>query len=107
LDQKILTLFFYRNALGNIVTKIDRGSRAISWTFDKRNRPTFEIWYDSLTSFRANKPHKKITTTYNNRGKLESINDGENKFTFSYGAFGNEIKQTQNLSGFRFRKTKR
>jgi RHS repeat-associated protein len=45
-------------------------------------------------------PSKKFATTYNSRGKLESINDGGNNFVFSYGIFGNKIKEAQTLTDF-------
>jgi RHS repeat-associated protein len=99
LDKKVVARFFYYDANGNIVTKIDRNNRVTSWTYDKLNRATSEIWHSNWRSFIDNKqPIKKFTTTYNNKGKIESTEDGYNKFTFSYGIFGNEIKQNQNLS---------
>jgi hypothetical protein len=64
------------------------------------NRHTSEIWYDSAQSYRAKKTYKKFTTTYNSKGKIETINNNDNKFAFSYGIFGNEIKQVQNIAGF-------
>jgi YD repeat-containing protein len=99
LDKKVIARFFYYDANGNIVTKIDRNNRVTSWTYDKLNRPTSEIWHSRWRSFIDNKqPIKKFTTTYNNKGKIESTEDGDNKFTFAYGIFGNEIKQNQNLA---------
>ncbi|MDR2704947.1 MAG: hypothetical protein LBC02_04130, partial [Planctomycetaceae bacterium] len=54
---------------------------------------------DTWRSFHENKqPIKKFTTTYNHSGKIATTEDGDNKFTFAYGFFGNEIKQTQNLA---------
>jgi RHS repeat-associated protein len=99
LDKKVVARFFYYDVNGNIVTKIDRNNRVTSWTYDKLNRATSEIWHSSWRSFIDNKqPIKKFTTTYNNKGKIESTEDGDNNFTFAYGIFGNEIKQNQNLS---------
>jgi RHS repeat-associated protein len=92
--------YFFYDSAGNIVRKIDRDKRVTEWTFDGLNRHTSEIWYDTSKSWLQKTPSKKITTTYNNRGKIESIDDGDSKFTFAYGIFGNEIKQTQNLAGF-------
>jgi RHS repeat-associated protein len=101
LNKKIVTRFFCYDANGNIVTKIDRNNRVTSWTYDKLNRVTSEIWHDSWRSFIDNKPPiKKFMTTYTNKGKIESTEDGDNKFTFSYGLFGNELKQMQNVVGF-------
>jgi RHS repeat-associated protein len=100
LDQKNFIRYFYRDALNNIVAKIDLNNHIISWTYDKRNRPTSEVWYDSWASFRTDKPHKKFITTYNKLGAIKSIADGDNKFTFKYGIFGNKINETQYLAGF-------
>ncbi|MDR1483980.1 MAG: hypothetical protein LBT09_04065, partial [Planctomycetaceae bacterium] len=47
LDKKVVARFFYYDANGNIVTKIDRNNRVTSWTYDKLNRATSEIWHDS------------------------------------------------------------
>jgi YD repeat-containing protein len=92
--------YFDYDASGNIIAKYDRNKRVTEWTFDKLNRHTSEIWYDSAQSWRAKKPYKKFTTTYNRKGKIETIQDNDNKFTFDYGVFGNEIKQVQNITGF-------
>jgi RHS repeat-associated protein len=99
LDKKIRTRYFYYDVSGNITIKVDRNNRVTSWTYDKLNRPTSEVWHDTWRSFHENKqPIKKFTTTYNYSGKIASTEDGDNKFTFAYGIFGNEIKQTQNLA---------
>ncbi|MDR2344507.1 MAG: hypothetical protein LBE18_00420 [Planctomycetaceae bacterium] len=100
LDGKFKERLFYYNANGNIVTKIDRNNRVTTWTYDKLNRATSENWYDTWQSFVDNKsPIKNITTKYQN-GKIKSIEDGDSKFTFDYGIFGNEIKEIQNLADF-------
>jgi RHS repeat-associated protein len=99
LDKKMRTRYFYYDVTGNITIKVDRNNRVTSWTYDKLNRPTSEVWHDTWRSFHENKqPIKKFTTTYNHSGKIASTEDGDNKFTFAYGIFGNEIKQTQNLA---------
>ncbi|MDR2642469.1 MAG: hypothetical protein LBC74_06715, partial [Planctomycetaceae bacterium] len=78
---------------------VDRNNRVTSWTYDKLNRPTSEVWHDTWRSFHENKqPIKKFTTTYNHSGKIASTDDGNSKFIFAYGTFGNEIKQNQNLA---------
>jgi YD repeat-containing protein len=100
IDKTACIRFFYYDSEGNLIRKRDRNGRITEWTFDKMNRPTAEIWYENVTSWSQKRPSKKFTTTYNNRGKIESISGGDNKFAFSYGIFGNEIKQTQFLAGF-------
>jgi RHS repeat-associated protein len=99
LDKKMRTRYFYYDVAGNITIKVDRNNRVTSWTYDKLNRPTSEVWHDTWRSFHENKqPIKKFTTTYNHSGNIATTEDGDNKFTFAYGTFGNEIKQTQNLA---------
>ncbi|MDR2171337.1 MAG: hypothetical protein LBP59_14435, partial [Planctomycetaceae bacterium] len=99
LDKKLRTRFFYYDANGNITTKLDRNNRLTTWTYDKLNRPTSENWYETWSSFYTNKPPiKKFQTIYNNKGKIASTEDDNNKFTFSYGIFGNEIKRIQKLA---------
>ncbi|MDR2172257.1 MAG: RHS repeat protein, partial [Planctomycetaceae bacterium] len=101
LDKKLRTRFFYYDANGNITTKLDRNNRLTTWTYDKLNRPTSENWYETWASFYTNKPPiKKFQTVYNNKGKIASTEDNDNKFTFDYGIFGNELKQTQNFTGY-------
>jgi RHS repeat-associated protein len=91
-------LFFY-DASGNIVSKVDRNGRITEWTFDKLNRHTSEVWYDNYESWLLQKTLKKFVTTYNRSGKIASVEDGDNRFVFSYGVFSNEIKQVQTLAG--------
>jgi RHS repeat-associated protein len=101
LGGKLVTRYFCYDANGNMVIKIDRNNRTTLWTHDKHNRPTSETWHSSWRAFIDNKqPIKKFTTTYNHSGKIESIQDGDNKFAFAYGIFGNKIKEVQNLSNF-------
>jgi YD repeat-containing protein len=92
--------YFYYDGAGNIIRKFDRNSRVTEWTYDGFNRHKTEIWYDTINLWLQKKPSKQFTTTYNNRGKLEFIDDGNSKFTFTYGIFGNKIKEVQKLSGF-------
>ena len=90
---------FYYDASGNIITKLDRNGRITTWTFDQLNRPTSETWYADFNSWSQHKKSKQFVTTYNRSGKMSSVDDGDNKFMFTYGLFGNEIKQIQRLSG--------
>jgi RHS repeat-associated protein len=99
LDKKMRTRYFYYDVAGNIIIKVDRNNRVTSWTYDKLNRATSEVWHDTWRSFHENKqPIKKFTTTYNHSGKIASTEDGDSRFTFVYGIFGNEIKQTPHLA---------
>jgi YD repeat-containing protein len=100
IDNVIYTRYFYYDSAENIVRKIDRNRRVTEWTFDGLNRHTSEIWYDDGNTWFKKTPSKKITTIYSNRGKIESVDDGDNKFTFAYGIFRNEIKQIQKLYDF-------
>ncbi|MGL4941572.1 MAG: RHS repeat-associated core domain-containing protein, partial [Thermoguttaceae bacterium] len=90
--------FFY-DASNNIVSKTDRNGRITAYTFDKLNRHTSEIWYDDYAALQEKKPSKVFKTTYNRAGKMATMDDGDNKFEFTYGVFGNEINQKQTLAG--------
>jgi RHS repeat-associated protein len=99
LDGLVQSRLFFYDASGNIISKVDRNNRITEWTFDRLNRHTSEIWYDNYESWTKKNATKKFVTTYNRAGKLSTVDDGENKFSFSYGVFGNETKQVQKLAG--------
>jgi YD repeat-containing protein len=92
--------YFYYDGAGNIIRKFDRNGRVTKWTYDGLNRHKTEIWHGTINLWLQKKTSKQFTTTYNDRGKLESIDDGKSKFTFTYGIFGNKIKEVQKLAGF-------
>lgn len=91
-------LFFY-DASNNIVSKVDRNGRITEYTFDKLNRHTSEIWFDDYRTWKEQAPSKVFKATYNRAGKMVTMDDGDNRFEFTYGIFGQEIHQKQTLGG--------
>jgi RHS repeat-associated protein len=77
----------------NLVERVDRNGRIISYEYDKANRNIYEKWYDDVTLERT------IGFTYSAAGYLSQATDPSGTYNYEYDALGRVTEEEQDIEG--------
>ncbi len=88
-----MTRTYDYDGVGNLVERVDRNERIITYEYDKANRNTYEKWYDDVTLERT------IGFSYDSAGNLWQATDPSGMYDYEYDALGRVTNEEQDING--------